>query len=98
MEEQPTQPATRTHFRSGRLAGVEAVSYTTGPPLGNAGAGLVAGLFGVRASIVSGGALCVAGRALLSLLLPRLIGYDGREGLGRKRAVEEARASREEFG
>ena len=85
------------HLR-GRLAGVEVVSYTTGPHLGNAEAGLVARLFGVRASIVSGGVLCVAGTALLSLLLPRLIKYDGREGLKRKRAEEEARASREEFG
>jgi MFS family permease len=85
------------HLR-GRLAGVEVVSYTTGPLLGNAEAGVVAGLFGVRASIVSGGVLCVAGTALLSLLLPQLIRYDGREGLRRKRAEEEARAAREEFG
>lgn len=85
------------HLR-GRLAGVEMVSYTTGPLLGNAEAGLVAGLFGVRASIVSGGVLCVAGTALLSLLLPQLIRYDAREGLKRKRDEEEARASRKEFG
>ncbi|MET0626279.1 MAG: MFS transporter [Pyrinomonadaceae bacterium] len=85
------------HLR-GRLAGVEVVSYTTGPLLGNAEAGVVAGLFGVRASIVSGGVLCVAGTALLSLLLPQLIRYDARQGLRRKRDEEEARASREEFG
>src|SRR5205085_775142 len=42
----------------GRLAGIEMVSYTTGPLLGNAESGVVAGLFGVRASIVSGGVLC----------------------------------------
>jgi MFS family permease len=76
----------------GRLAGVEVVSYTTGPLLGNAESGLVAGLFGVRASIVSGGLLCVAGTALLSLLLPQLIRYDGRAGLARKLAEEEAAA------
>jgi MFS family permease len=85
------------HLR-GRLAGVEMVSYTTGPLLGNAEAGVVAGLFGVRASIVSGGVLCVAGTALLSLLLPQLIRYDGREGLKRKRAEEEARAPSEGLG
>ena len=79
------------HLR-GRLAGIEVVSYTTGPLLGNAESGLAAALFGVRASIVSGGVLCVAGTALLSLLLPQLIRYDGREGLARKRAEEEARA------
>ena len=76
----------------GRLAGIEMVSYTTGPLLGNAESGIVAGLFGVRASVVSGGVLCVAGTALLSLLLPAFLRYDGREGLARKRAEEEARA------
>jgi MFS family permease len=85
------------HLR-GRLAGIEVVSYTTGPLLGNAESGVVAGLFGVRASIVSGGVLCVAGTALLSLLLPQLIRYDGREGLARKRAEEEARADAERPG
>lgn len=80
------------HLR-GRLAGVEMVSYTTGPLLGNAESGLAASLFGVRASVVSGGVLCVAGTVLLSLLLPQLIRYDGREGLARKRAEEEARTT-----
>jgi MFS family permease len=79
----------------GRLAGVEMISYTTGPLLGNAEAGAVARLFGLRASIVSGGVLCVAGTALLSLLLPQLIRYDARAALARKRAEEEARASAE---
>jgi MFS family permease len=74
----------------GRLAGIEMVSYTTGPLLGNAESGIVAGLFGVRASVVSGGVLCVAGTALLSLLLPAFLRYDGREGLARLRAEEGA--------
>jgi hypothetical protein len=81
------------HLR-GRLAGIEVVSYTTGPLLGNAESGVVARLFGVRASVVSGGLLCLAGTALLSLLLPQLIKYDGREGLRRKRAEEGARVGR----
>jgi hypothetical protein len=80
------------HLR-GRLAGIEVVSYTTGPLLGNAESGVAARLFGVRASVVSGGILCVAGTVLLSLLLPEFIRYDGREGLERKRAEEEARAA-----
>ena len=79
------------HLR-GRLAGIEMVSYTTGPLLGNAESGVVAGFFGVRASVVSGGIFCVAGTALLSLLLPSFIGYKGREGLEHKRAEEAARA------
>jgi MFS family permease len=80
------------HLR-GRLAGIEVVSYTTGPLLGNAEAGIAARLFGLRASVVSGGVLCVAGTLLLALLLPEFIRYDGREGLRRKQAEEEARAA-----
>jgi MFS family permease len=79
------------HLR-GRLAGIEMVSYTTGPLLGNAEAGLVARLFGVRASVVSGGVLCVLGTGLLALALPAFLRYDGREGLRRKQEEEEARA------
>jgi MFS family permease len=83
------------HLR-GRLAGIEMVSYTTGPLLGNAESGIAARLFGVRASVVSGGVLCVAGTVLLSLMLPAFLRYDGREGLARKRAEEEARVSTKE--
>ena len=78
------------HLR-GRLAGIEMVSYTTGPLLGNAESGIVARLFGLRASVVSGGVMCVAGTALLSFLLPAFIRYNGREGLARKAAEETAR-------
>ena len=80
------------HLR-GRLAGIEMVSYTTGPLLGNAEAGLVARFFGVRVSVVSGGILCILGTAALALLLPAFLRYDGREGLARKQAEEEARAA-----
>jgi hypothetical protein len=45
----------------GRLAGIEMLSYMSGPLLGHAEAGLVAAAFGVQASVVSGGALCVLG-------------------------------------
>lgn len=78
------------HLR-GRLAGIEMVSYTTGPLLGNAEAGVVAGLFGVRASVVSGGVLCILGTGALALLLPAFLRYDGRAGLARKLAEEEKR-------
>jgi len=79
------------HLR-GRLASIEMISYLTGPYLGNAEAGLVASAFGLRASVVSGGALCMLGSCVLALLLPRFIRYDGREGLAHKQAEEEARA------
>jgi MFS family permease len=62
------------HLR-GRLAGIEQVSYSAGPLLGNLEAGLVASVVGVRASIVSGGVLCVAGVGLAALALPAFVRY-----------------------
>ena len=62
----------------GRLAGIEMVSYMSGPLLGHAEAGAVAALFGVRASVVSGGVLCVAGVLVCGMLLPRFVRYDAR--------------------
>jgi hypothetical protein len=59
----------------GRMAGIEMVSYMSGPLLGHVEAGLVAGAFGVQASVVSGGLLCVVGVALCGVLLPRLATY-----------------------
>jgi len=57
------------HLR-GRLAGVEMISYMTGPLLGNARAGWLAGVTSPRFSIVSGGWMCVAGVLLCIPLLP----------------------------
>jgi MFS family permease len=65
------------HLR-GRLAGIEMLSWSSGPTLGGAEAGAVAALAGVRASVVSGGVLCVAGTAVLVALLPRFWAYDAR--------------------
>jgi MFS family permease len=62
----------------GRLAGVEQVSYSSGPLLGNLESGIVAALFGVRASVVSGGLLCVVGVGLFALFLPAFRHYDAR--------------------
>jgi MFS family permease len=66
------------HLR-GRLAGIEQVSYSSGPLLGNLESGIAASLFGVRASIVSGGVLCVAGVAVAAVLLPAFVRYDARD-------------------
>ncbi|HEX6900736.1 MAG TPA: MFS transporter [Thermoanaerobaculia bacterium] len=63
----------------GRLAGIEMVSYMSGPLLGHVEAGLVAAAFGLQASVVSGGVLCVLGVFLCGLLLPRFVSYDARE-------------------
>jgi hypothetical protein len=52
------------------------LSYTSGPALGNFEAGLVASLFSVRVSVVSGGILCVIGCLLCALALPAFRNYD----------------------
>lgn len=54
----------------GRLAGIEMISYLSGPRMGDAEAGLVASLIGVEAAIVSGGVLCVIGVAICCWSLP----------------------------
>jgi MFS family permease len=64
----------------GRLAGIEMLSYSSGPTLGNVEAGLVESLAGLRASIVSGGVLCVVGTVALAAALPRFWNYDAAEG------------------
>jgi hypothetical protein len=65
------------HLR-GRLAGVEMISWSSGPLLGDAEAGLVAALTTVRASVVTGGIACVVGTVGLAIALPRFWGYDSR--------------------
>lgn len=79
------------HLR-GRLAGIEMISYMTGPYLGNAEAGVVASLFSLRASIVSGGIFCVIGTFALAAVLPKFLSYDAREGMKRKEEEEKSRA------
>jgi MFS family permease len=63
------------HLR-GRLASIELLSYTSGPLLGNAEAGAAASLVGLRASVVSGGALCVVAVAGTAAALPAFWAYD----------------------
>jgi MFS family permease len=77
------------NYLRGRLASLEMISYLTGPMLGGAKMGFVAESFGVKTAIVSGGVLCVVFVAILALLLPKFIKYDGREGV-RQKEIEEA--------
>jgi MFS family permease len=60
----------------GRLAGMEMISWASGPTLGNTEAGFAAALVGLRASIVAGGLLCVAGSLALAAALPRFWRYE----------------------
>jgi len=62
----------------GRLAGIELVSYSAGPMLGNARAGLVGQWGGARFALASGGLLCVGGVALVAAALPAFRRYDVR--------------------
>ena len=80
------------HLR-GRMAGIEMLSYSTGPLLGHVRSGLAARWLGVNGSIVSGGVLCVVGTVALAAALPSFVRYDGRDGLARKQAEDEAWAA-----
>jgi MFS family permease len=62
----------------GRLASIELLSFSIGPTTGNFEAGLVAALAGVRASVVSGGLLCVVGCIACAVALPAFRRYDDR--------------------
>jgi MFS family permease len=79
------------HYLRGRLAGLEMISYTSGPKLGDAEAGIVATLFSVRTSLVSGGILCVVGTGIISLLIPEFIKYHGAAGIKQKELEEAMR-------
>ncbi|MDO8955102.1 MAG: MFS transporter [Gammaproteobacteria bacterium] len=63
-----------THFR-GRLSGIAMISYLSGPRLGDTESGLVAAAFGITASVVSGGILCVVGVGVCWWLLPKFRQY-----------------------
>lgn len=60
----------------GRLAGIEVLSYSVGPQLGQVRAGAAAGWTGTRSAIWSGGLACVASVAALTAVLPKLLSYD----------------------
>ncbi|MEU0034891.1 MFS transporter [Streptomyces sp. NPDC006333] len=62
----------------GRLAGIELLSYSVGPQLGQVRAGGTAAWTSVRTSIWAGGVICVAAVGLLGLCLPGLMKYDVR--------------------
>ncbi len=76
----------------GRLAGIEVLSYSAGPQLGQVRAGTMAGWTGTRTAFWSGGLACVASVAVLAALLPKLISYDADtdEDAVRRRASRQA--------
>ncbi len=59
----------------GRLAGVEMISYLSGPLLGNARAGWIASISSNVTSVVSGGVICVAAVLICVPMLPKFWTY-----------------------
>lgn len=59
----------------GRMAGIEQLSYMTGPLLGNARAGFAAERYGLGRSIAWGGLICVLGVGACAASLPKFWRY-----------------------
>ncbi|EST38041.1 hypothetical protein N566_09585, partial [Streptomycetaceae bacterium MP113-05] len=62
----------------GRLAGIELLSFSAGPQLGQLRSGGMAALTSVRTSVWGGGLMCVAAVGVLTVALPKLMAYDAR--------------------
>jgi MFS family permease len=71
----------------GRLAGIEMISYLTGPLVGNARAGFMADAWGVSAAIWVGGLICLAGVVTTGFALPRFWAYVGKATQAREVAA-----------
>lgn len=72
----------------GRMAGIEMLSYSIGPLLGQVRSSTSASLMSLRWAFGSGGILCVAGVALAPLVLPALWRYDARTDPNARRERE----------
>jgi MFS family permease len=71
------QAATEDRYR-GRLDGIGMAVWATGPSIGDVESGLVASIWSVPASIVSGGLLTIAGVGALRWFAPGFWRYDAR--------------------
>ncbi|MFE6719205.1 MFS transporter [Streptomyces albidoflavus] len=82
----------------GRLAGIEVLSYSIGPQLGQVRAGAMAGWTGARPAIWTGGLACVVSVGLLTAALPKLVTYDAHtdEDARRRREAHTPKAAGEE--
>jgi MFS family permease len=81
----------------GRMAGVELLSYSVGPSVGQLRASAVAAVSSLRFSLVSGGVACVVAVGLLAAVLPSMWRYDDRTSpeAVRERRVRAERAAAE---
>jgi MFS family permease len=77
----------------GRMAGIELLSYSIGPLLGQLRSSTAASLTSLRMSFVSGGVLCIIGVGIAAVALPTLWKYDDRTSPDavRERAVRRER-------
>lgn len=66
------------NFR-GRLAGIELLSFSIGPLLGQVRAGGMATVMGLRGAIAGGGLACAGVVGVLGGVLPRFVRYDARD-------------------
>ena len=64
------------HELRGRLAGIEMLSYLSGPRLGDARAGFIASIFSISTAIISGGVLCVVGVTVCCVYMPKFWHYN----------------------
>ncbi len=62
----------------GRMAGIELLSYSIGPQLGEARAGISAQHIGLKKAFISGGVLCVVTVVALTQLMPKFRNFDRR--------------------
>jgi hypothetical protein len=69
----------------GRMAGIEMLSYSIGPQLGQVRSSAAAALTNLRMSFVSGGVMCIAGVAIAAFTMPSLWKYDMRKSVDAQR-------------
>jgi MFS family permease len=79
----------------GRMAGIELLSYSIGPLLGQVRSSTAASLTSLRTSFVSGGILCIVGVGVAAIALPTLWKYDDRTSVDaiRERELRHDRAA-----
>ncbi len=77
----------------GRMAGIEMLSYSIGPLLGQVRSSTAASLLSLRGSFISGGLMCIAGVGIAAVCLPALWRYDDRTNVDavRERALRKSR-------
>jgi MFS family permease len=62
----------------GRMAGIELLSYSVGPTLGQSRSGIMAAVFTLKTSLIAGGLLCTGACAGLAAALPSMWRFDAR--------------------